>query len=668
MHETKRKKTISFILTILLMLMMMPQNVVGAPVFADTTTETMDFFTLSPDGKTIVAFNYIAEVSPREIIIPAKINGIELEAIGDSAFSGCGLMKIEFEQGSKIKRIGKEAFSSNPFTEFVLPETVKEIGEGAFAACANLTAIDLNHLTLTTIPEDCFLHCTSLVKVTLPESLTIIGEGAFYDCPLNGIMIPSSVTEIKGLTTFYGMQSNSIVDLSNHAPGSIKGAPWFAIHGILRWDNSEQNNSSVFIFNQTTGEICGLKENYLGSGNLVIPEKIAGVTVKGLADGVFGSRPANQVVKTVRFEPNLSFTEIPNNAFLGASQLTKITNMPETIEKIGSYAFRACSSLTEITLPKAVKTVGYWAFQGCTGLNTVIFSGEEITAINAQAFYGIKDGLTDIYLKEKDKGTVANEPWAANYARIHWKDTDSIAKVCIDDSKQWAFIPSSGEIVEYVGNITANSDMIIPNLLSYEGQYYQITHVGGNSLPVIPAQATLNSLTFSSGIKIIDVFAFNSVKIDTLELCDSIEHIRAFAFANCGLQSLNLPDAVTYIGPNAFFNNEIKGELVIPGNVRTVFPNAFAQNPEINQLMIKQYRNQREESIYNPFQSQYFVLPDEVKNNAPFGAWAAANRVLYLDELIPLYEHEVIPKVINSAKDYCRMFQVKLPQKDDPTR
>lgn len=61
--------------------------------------------------------------------------------------------------------------------------------------------------------------------------------------------------------------------------------------------------------------------------------------------------------------------------------------------EIDSYAFRACKSLTSITLPKTVKRIGCGAFFACSNLSTVVFESEDIS-IEPDAFRNCP-GLAD---------------------------------------------------------------------------------------------------------------------------------------------------------------------------------------------------------------------------------------------------------------------------------
>ena len=54
---------------------------------------------------------------------------------------------------------------------------------------------------------------------------------------------------------------------------------------------------------------------------------------------------------------------------------------PESLTSIGSYAFRSCTSLEELTLPEGLTSIGDFAFQSC-------FSLEELTLPESLAELG----------------------------------------------------------------------------------------------------------------------------------------------------------------------------------------------------------------------------------------------------------------------------------------
>ena len=63
---------------------------------------------------------------------------------------------------------------------------------------------------------------------------------------------------------------------------------------------------------------------------------------------------------------------IGNLAFDDCSRMVSIHNIHESVTKIGSYAFRGCTSLRSITLPSSIHTISDGAFCGCTSLTTVV--------------------------------------------------------------------------------------------------------------------------------------------------------------------------------------------------------------------------------------------------------------------------------------------------------
>lgn len=76
---------------------------------------------------------------------------------------------------------------------------------------------------------------------------------------------------------------------------------------------------------------------------------------------------------------------IKDNAFNGFTGVTSIT-LPNTINKIGTYAFKQ-TSITTISIPQSVTQIGWNAFEQCTSLETVSLP-EGLTSLPDQAFDG----------------------------------------------------------------------------------------------------------------------------------------------------------------------------------------------------------------------------------------------------------------------------------------
>lgn len=126
------------------------------------------------------------------------------------------------EQG--IKQIMNGVFANCPnLTAVSLPNSLDYIGEGAFQNCQGLTKITIPG-NVTLIDSGAFMGCTSLSSVTLSTGLATIGQQAFEDCTsLSSIVIPANVTKIlanafknSGLktVTFKGNYVGGMIDAS----------------------------------------------------------------------------------------------------------------------------------------------------------------------------------------------------------------------------------------------------------------------------------------------------------------------------------------------------------------------------------------------------------------------------------------------------------------------
>lgn len=167
----------------------------------------------------------------------------------------------------------------------VIPDSVKEIGEGAFAI-TSLKSVKIPE-GVTTIEDGLFSSCFALTSVTIPDSVVTIGDEAFYQCVLlENIVIPDGVTAI-GKSTFKacsGLKSIKVAD------------------GNTIYDSREGCNA--IIEKATNTLIYGCK-------NTIIPNSV---------------------------------TKIGDGAFRECTKLTSIT-IPDTVKEIAYDAFWYCYDL-----------------------------------------------------------------------------------------------------------------------------------------------------------------------------------------------------------------------------------------------------------------------------------------------------------------------------------
>ena len=127
-----------------------------------------------------------------------------------------------------LERIGIECFWEGGIEELILPESVREIGAGAFRCCGKLETVQLNEgleklgaieiiseetyqgnvfyesaieeitlpSTLKRLEPETFKRCRDLRKVVIPNGVEYIGEECFTHSGINEITLPGTMREI----------------------------------------------------------------------------------------------------------------------------------------------------------------------------------------------------------------------------------------------------------------------------------------------------------------------------------------------------------------------------------------------------------------------------------------------------------------------------------------
>ena len=73
--------------------------------------------------------------------------------------------------------------------------------------------------------------------------------------------------------------------------------------------------------------------------------------------------------------------------------------IPDSVTRIGAYAFSDCADLTNVIIPDSVTSIDYYAFYNCTGLTGAIIP-DSVTLIASWAFYNCT-ALTNVSIGSK---------------------------------------------------------------------------------------------------------------------------------------------------------------------------------------------------------------------------------------------------------------------------
>lgn len=104
---------------------------------------------------------------PKDVIIPAEINGIPVTVIGPEAFANSNLTSVEISDS--VTYIGYKAFANNNLSSINIPKSVSYIRSETFAD-NNLTSVEIPY-SVHFIKSKAFAN-NNLSSVVLPESVS----------------------------------------------------------------------------------------------------------------------------------------------------------------------------------------------------------------------------------------------------------------------------------------------------------------------------------------------------------------------------------------------------------------------------------------------------------------------------------------------------------------
>ncbi len=511
---------------------------------ADPMTWTSDDYTYSKEesgANEITGFSPLGErklTENKDIEFPEKddegnaVTGVAAEAfrekgitsvkcpyaggftIGESAFRGNDINELDL--GSGITEIGNNSFRENRLTMVSVPASMKRIGESAFESnqIREVSFEDTGD-NFPVLESRCFAG-NKIQSVEIPKATTSMKGNAFIgNTGKEKVETGTTEEQSGGVVYVYATTAGSVPDgLENISNGKsnvqklIVGripaveAPWGTRH---------------FTYNNVVGNIVtGLSEEgkakLKNNSELIIPSRINGMTVTGIANGTegigtFGYTEGGKTYVPKKVILPRTLKSIGDYAFdasaEGVSGLTEI-ELPDQLETIGNYAFRN-SKATELKIPKSVKTIGKGAFEATdkngAALEKVSLS-MGLTSIPENAFRGQK--LKSVTLS---------------------KSITEIGSGAFADNK--------------VENLALNEELKTIGKNAFENHQLKklvlsdnVTEIGDFAFAVTDSnlKKTLTELKLNRNLKSIGENAFGRSAVKETELPDSVEVLPASAF------------------------------------------------------------------------------------------------------------------------------------------
>lgn len=355
-------------------------------VFGDATpAPATDFtYTVSDGGVTITA--YVGEKTVA--IIPETIEDMPVVAIAKTAFAG-----------------------REDLRGLYIPDTVTDIEAGALADCRALTT-----LRTPMAAASGRIHFGSLFGAEtyetngsyVPDKLvtlmltrgTKIEPYAFYDCDLEVVLLPATLTEI-GEFAFYGNEKLLSVSPAHTALTAVGERAFANCRSLLSMKLPATVTTMGFAMLEGCTALTDLTIPFVGAvRDGVVSETETETEIETEEEDrlstdhlayIFGARayvhsggyvPASLVRVTLL----AGCGDIPANAFFECASIREVV-IPDGVTAVGHRAFYGCERLATVTLPDSVTSIGDDAFNGCIRLASVDV-GTRLKTLGVQAFMG----------------------------------------------------------------------------------------------------------------------------------------------------------------------------------------------------------------------------------------------------------------------------------------
>jgi hypothetical protein len=530
-----------------------------------------------------------------DVVIPARIQGLPVTAIGDRAFYECtSLTSVSMSSG--LTYIGERAFyKCTGLTSVSIPDGVTSIGRDAFWDCTDLTSISIP-ASVTSIGDHAFLGCDGLTSITvLAAQPPKVGKYSFKEST-TVIHVPDipAYLEADGWKKYAG----NIVNMEGQKPEEYRLLDWF--EGPIA--ESNPNDGHVpwkvlwVIAPRIDATADGVRYTTVMSAEQIELVKAQAPAFEAFVEAHTNNKLDIQITIDVLQNPvtDVSFFSgeaaafampvadaarlSPENNYDSCFMSADFTGIPHGIWHGKNYGFYSSVIYTQepgrgMSYDNQFVKRDVYVHEWCHQLESY-FPSLDPELFAMPVLHGYMDSQSYGYTAESTglPGKYVEAKWYADYlagtiARYPGA-TNTLKGVHAD---WWQYHPlarKSGITISINSQQTAGDFE-----LEVSGNTVTVTRYTGSAVVVeIPAQ--INDMPVTS----IGSYAFNKRRgLTAVTIPDSVAIIGTYAFSGCsGLTSVTIPNSVTSIGGRAFFGCTGLTSVTIPNSVTAIGNNAFS--------------------------------------------------------------------------------------------
>ncbi len=515
---------------------------IGSLAFAGCTS--LESFTL-PAGLEILGSQVLLGTNVSTVIVSKDTRITETEA---AAFNASSVIAFEVEPGNKYFAsedgvlYDKTMYrlvaypAGRTASVFTVPDSVRVIGDNAFAYVRGVGTVDLNNVEVigdyafasfgnmrysvgSTINSLVILSMTGDVRGF--DNVRVIGDYAFAQSYIATLPVSDETVSIGS----YAFTLTPRLGGAVRFPASLTsiGDRAFERNG---YTSLSVGDSSYYVsaYAYSSGMYAGMTSLAFSDTSVAVGEA-AFSSCYNLTGVDFGG-----------------LTSIAPAMFEGCVRLTRVT-IPDTVGSIGENAFAECASLASVTLPAGLTQIADGVFMN-TAL-TQIALPESVTSIGASAFEGV--ALTEIDLSNVE--TIGAR--AFYNTQLMYAESERVTSI---GDEAFAYLPEedAGESallsVSFPNAVSVGAYAFAGNARLAEADLSSARTVGEGALD---GSASLVSVDLTSA-ETVGSYALRGTAALTEVSLPAVRELGAGVFDGSSITSLTLPASLASVEEQAF--------------------------------------------------------------------------------------------------------------------